>query len=190
MRETLWSWGSTGETPGGGEGRTWGERTGREVRKRRGMWENERGDYLCIQEHCTVVSAANKETKKLANVGNRCHSCRRRRKTNVPGKRKKEKKRKTEEKVRRLVILITRQNADLTSVASTFTHDGVWKWANHHWRMLMSWATARWCCRCRCGRFNRIKREPLRLYGLLMKNNAERSFKKAAALQWRLRRER
>ena len=83
---------------GGGEGRTWGERTGRELRKRRGMWENERGDYLCIQEHCTVVSAANKETKKLANVGNRCHSCRRRRKTNVPGK---QKKRKRKEKQRR-----------------------------------------------------------------------------------------
>lgn len=41
------------------DGGVQGERMGREVKERRGMWEK-RGekDYLCIQEHCAVVSLA------------------------------------------------------------------------------------------------------------------------------------
>lgn len=125
MRETARSEGSTGETRGGRRG----ERMGGEVSEREGDVRKGRGerDYLCIQEHCTVVSTANKETKKLANVGNRCHSCqwKKKEKTNVPGKKKEEKK--TGEKVPGLVILITRQNTDVTPWPSTFTHDGLWK---------------------------------------------------------------
>lgn len=66
-----------------------GKESGKERRRER--------NYLCIQEHCAVVSPANKETKKLANVGNRCHSCQWRKKTNVPrgGEKGERRKRKT-----------------------------------------------------------------------------------------------
>lgn len=74
MRASLLRMGSTGEILGAerwengfrGEEERWG----------RGMWERKgKSDCLCIQEHCTVVSSANTETKTLANVGNRWHSC-------------------------------------------------------------------------------------------------------------------
>lgn len=47
------------------EVREWAERWGR------GGGRGEK-DYLCIQEHCAVVSTAvDKDTKETANVGNR-----------------------------------------------------------------------------------------------------------------------
>lgn len=94
-------------------GGTRGERMGEGEEEGGVVWERKgKRDYLCIQEHCTVVSSANKETKKLANVGNRCHSCEWKKKTNVPGKRKKKQNRR-ESAV--FGHLITRQNTDLTS---------------------------------------------------------------------------
>lgn len=92
--------GSTGETRG------W-----RGEEEERGMWREERRERLLVHSRTLrrcLHSPVDKETKKLANVGNRCLSCQWKKKTNG------EKKKKRRESAR-LVILITRQNTYLTS---------------------------------------------------------------------------
>lgn len=70
------------------------------------MWKKKREekDYLCIQEHCPVVSSATvgRDTKETANVGNRRLSRQLRKTTGDGGE------------SARLVVLTTRQNTALT----------------------------------------------------------------------------
>lgn len=85
---------------------------GGEVRKRRGGCGEKKGekDYLCIQEHCAVVSTAPSTKRQRSWLMWEIVAF------HVSGRRKQMgKKKKKRRESARLVILITRQNTYLTS---------------------------------------------------------------------------